>query len=87
MSSHKCVGTSGSEISSIEFYQEQGSKNYTLSDRQYNNIKTFDKVGRPEVFENDQIKQSDIGLSSITWDQNCHRIPLKQTEHNCRQGI
>ena len=66
VSSHKCVGTSGSEISSIEFYQEQGNKNYTLSDRQYNNTETFDKYGRSEVFENDQIKQRDIGLSSIT---------------------
>ena len=46
VSSHKCVGTSGSEISSIEFYQEQGNKNYTLSDRQYNNTETFDKYGK-----------------------------------------
>ena len=26
-------------------------------------------------------------LSSITWDHSFHRIPPKQTEHNCRQGI
>ena len=39
------------------------------------------------VFGNGQIKLGDMGLSSITWDHNYHRIPSKQTEHNCRQGI
>ena len=28
-----------------------------------------------------------MGLCSITWDPNYHRIPPKQTEHNCRQGF
>ena len=60
---------------------------YTLSDRQYNSTEVFDKDGRCEVFGNDQIKQRDMGLSSLMWDHNSHRIPPKQTEHNCRQGI
>ena len=85
--SHTCVRTSGSKISPIVLHQKQGSKSYTLSDRQYNSIEIFDKDKSCEVFGNDQIKQRDMGLSSITWDHNCHRIPLKQTEHNCRQGI
>ena len=85
--SHTCVRTSGSKISPIVLHQKQGSKSYTLSDRQYNSIEIIDKDKSCEVFGNDQIKQRDMGLSSITWDHNCHRIPLKQTEHNCRQGI
>ena len=28
-----------------------------------------------------------MGLSSMTWDHNYDRIPPKQTEHNCKQGI
>ena len=76
-SSHKCVRRSGSKISPIEFHQKQVSKSYTLSDRQYTSIEVFDKDERCEVSGNDQIKQRDMGLSSITWDHNCHRIPLK----------
>ena len=87
VSSHKCVRTSGSKISPTEFHQKQESKSYTLSDREYNSIEVFDKDGRCGVFGNDQIKQKDMGLSSITWDHNYYRIPPKQTEHKCRQGI
>ena len=87
VSSHKCVRTSGCKISLIEFYQKKGSKTYTLSDRQYNSIKVFEKDGRCEVFGNDQIKQRDLGLSSVTWDHSYHKIPPKQSKHNCRQRI
>ena len=90
VSLHKCVA-SGSKISPIEFHQNQGfpkpRKSFKLSDRQYNSIEVFDKDGRCEVFGNDQINQRDMGLSFITWDSNYHRIPPKQTEHNCRLGI
>ena len=75
------------KIKPIETHQKQGSKNYTLSNRQYNSIEAFDKDGRCEIVGNDQIKQRDMGLSSIMCDRNYHRIPPKQTEHNCRQGI
>ena len=61
-------------------------KSFKLSDRQYNSIEVFDKDGRCEVFGNDQINQRDMGFF-ITWDPNYHRIPPKQTEHNCRLGI
>ena len=87
VSSHKCVRTSGSKISPTEFHQKQESKSYTRSDRQCNRIEVFDKDERCEVFGNDQIKERDMGLSSITWDDNYHRIPPKQTEHNFRPRI
>ena len=76
-SSHKCVRPSGSKISPTEFHKKQEGKSYTLSEKQYNSIEVFDKDGRCEVFGNDQIKQRDIRLSSITWDHNYHRIPPK----------
>ena len=56
VSSHKCVRTSGSKISPIEFHQKQESKSYTLSERQYGNIEVIDKDGRCEVFGKDEIK-------------------------------
>ena len=87
VSSHKCVRTSGSKISPIEIHQKWGSKNYTLSDRQYNSIEAFDKYGRCKIFVNDQIKERDMGLSSVTCDHNYQRILSKQTEYNCRHGI
>ena len=94
VSSRICVRTSGNKISLTEFHKKvrvrvRGieSKSYTFSDRKYNSIEVFEKDRRCEVFGNDQIKQRDMGLSSITWHHNYHRIPPKQTEHNCRQGI
>ena len=75
------------KIKPTEIHQKQGSKNYTLSDRQYNSNEAFDKDGRCEIVGNDQIKQRDMGLSSIMCDRHYHRTPPKQTEPNCRQGI
>ena len=94
VSSRICVRTSGNKISLTEFHKKVRvrvraieSKSYTFPDRKYNSIEVFEKDRRCEVFGNDQIKQRDMGLSSITWHHNYHRIPPKQTEHNCRQGI
>ena len=87
VSSHKCVRTTCSKISHIEFHQKQESKSYILLDRQYNSIEVFDRDGRCAVFGNDQIKQRDMRLSSITWDHNYSSIPPKQSEHNWRQEI
>ena len=70
VSSQKCARTSGSKISPAEFHQKQGNKTNTLSDRQYNSTEVFGKDARCDVSGNDQIKQRDTGLSSITWDHN-----------------
>ena len=75
------------KLALLSFTKKKGSKTYTLSDRQYNSIKVFEKDGRCEVFGNDQIKQRDLGLSSVTWDHSYHKIPPKQSKHNCRQRI
>ena len=40
-----CVRASGSKISPIEFNQKQGSKGYTLSDRQYTALRYLTKMG------------------------------------------
>ena len=58
------------KISPVEFHQKQGNKTNTLSDREYNSTEVFGKDERCDVFGNDQIKQRDTGLSSITWDHN-----------------